>query len=183
MTFLRECGGIVSQDTAVQFLGRWIWVAFSLAIAGAVAMLFLPIATAVDPVLRKIAFSMRPEDLNGLIVLLFDPEAFAGLAIGALAFLWAAMLVICFVPVTIAGVLGEAVATRSLAWYAGASGLLAGAMPWIVRAARDARPRNDSLIQTIELRFALIFFLTGMAAGVIYWLAAGRNTGRMVRSG
>ncbi len=148
-----------------------------------VAMIFLPIATAADPVLRKIAYSLRPEDLNGLVLLFIDPEALVGLAMGALTFLWVATLSICVVPVTIAGVLGEAAGTRSMAWYVGASGILAGAMPWIVRAARGSKQRDDGLIQTIELRFALIFFLTGVAAGAIYWLAAGRNTGRITRNG
>jgi hypothetical protein len=90
-------------------------------------------------------------------------------------FLWTAALMICVVPIVVTGLIGEVAAVRSPIWYCGATGVLAAAMPWLTRAAlhlTDARSATP-----LELRFALLFFLTGTAAGLVYWLICGRRAG------
>jgi hypothetical protein len=68
--------------------------------------------------------------------------------------------------------IGEIAGARSLVWYSGVSAALAGASPWIARAAMGLdRAREAS---PLELRIALLFFLTGAVAGAIYWLIAAR---------
>ena len=66
--------------------------------------------------------------------------------------------------------LPEAAGARSFVWYSGVSGLLAGASPWIARAARGLE-RAQSVTEA-EGRLALLFFLTGALTGAIYWLIA-----------
>jgi hypothetical protein len=67
-------------------------------------------------------------------------------------------------------ILSEALGIRSLVWYAGATGVLTAAVPWILRgAARVANPA--------ELHVSLVLALTGAAAGFVYWAIAGREAG------
>lgn len=162
----------------MRFIGRWIWIAIALALASAAAIVFLPLAVFFDPKLRQLVQSLQPEELRALFLLFLDPERIANMALSFFAFLWLAVLAVGVVPVTLIAVIGEAAGLRSLAWYAGLSGIVAGAMPWIVRGARGTAGPEDSLTHMLEMRFALIFFLTGVVAGLIYWFAAGRNAGR-----
>jgi hypothetical protein len=48
-------------------------------------------------------------------------------------------------------------------------------MPWLLRAVY--RLEDAVSAKPIELRFALLFFLTGTAAGFVYWLICGRRAG------
>ncbi len=171
----------------VQTLGRWLWIGFALAIAITAAFIFLPIALFSDPMLREIGSALAADGIEALITLFFDPDMIAGYAGGIVAIIWLVLIAICIAPVTIIAVLGEAAGIRTILWYGLATALLAGAMPWILRAANSSKPASaetgKTLAQTAELRIAMIFALTGLAAGAVYWLVAGRSTGVSARNG
>jgi hypothetical protein len=63
-----------------------------------------------------------------------------------------------------------------LIWYSGSTGLLAAAVPWLVRSAKHMERATS--INAAETRFALLFFFTGLVSGFVYWLIAGRDAGR-----
>ena len=75
----------------------------------------------------------------------------------------------------VAALIGEAAGARSLVWYSGVSGLLAGASPWIARAAKGLERAQS--VTDAEGRLALLFFLTGALTGAIYWLIAAPKVG------
>ncbi len=82
---------------------------------------------------------------------------------------------ICVVPIILVALIGEIASVRSLIWYSGATGLVAASMPWLLRIIYQL---GDAITaKPIELRFALLFFLTGTAAGFIYWTICGRRAG------
>jgi hypothetical protein len=91
------------------------------------------------------------------------------------AFISRAALMICVVPIVLVALIGEIASVRSLIWYSGATGLVAASMPWLLRIIYQL---GDAITaKPIELRFALLFFLTGTAAGFIYWTICGRRAG------
>jgi hypothetical protein len=165
----------------VQTIGRWLVLIFALGLGISAAVIFLPVALFSDPLLREIAQALAADGIEAFVLLFLSPEAVSGIAGGALAIVWMAIIAICVAPVTITGVIGEAAGIRSIVWYVGATGLLAGAMPWILRAAKGtaggSAGAGDALARAGELRLSLIFLLTGLVAGLVYWLVAGRNAG------
>ncbi|MCC2096255.1 MAG: hypothetical protein KDJ29_05160 [Hyphomicrobiales bacterium] len=171
----------------MQTIGRWLVIAFGLGLAISAAIIFLPLALISDPLLGEVGPAIAEQGIEGLVLLFLSSEAVASFAGGLFAIVWMAIVAICVAPVTITGVIGEAAGIRSIFWYAGATGLLAGAMPWILRAAKGtgggAAGAGDSLARAAELRISLIFLLTGLAAGLVYWLVAGRNAGAAERRG
>ena len=172
---------LLFRECAVQTIRRWLVLIFALGLGISAAVIFLPIALFSDPLLREIVDTLATDRIEAFVMLFMSPDAVAGFAGGALAIVWMAMIAICVAPVTIAGVIGEAAGIRSIFWYVGATGLLAGAMPWILRAAKGtgggSAGAGDALARAGELRLSLIFLLTGLVAGLVYWLVAGRNTG------
>jgi hypothetical protein len=151
-------------------LRRLIVMSFGFAIAVGVGALFLVVAALFDPATRESGlatvmaglFAVLDEALND-----GDPEQ----AAAALGFMvWAAIVATCVAPLAVAALIGEAAGARSLAWYAGSSGVLAGAAPWIARAARGLERAQS--VNEAEGRLALLFFLTGALTGAIYWLIA-----------
>jgi hypothetical protein len=151
-------------------LRRIVVMIFGYLIAAGVGAIFLLLSAIVDPATRELGLTSV---MAGLFAA-FD-EALAdgdpSQAMSAVGFVvWAVVVATCAAPLAVVALVGEAAGARSLVWYSGASGLLAGASPWIVRAARGldrAQAMTDA-----EGRLALLFFLTGALTGAIYWLIA-----------
>jgi CBS domain containing-hemolysin-like protein len=151
-------------------LRRLIVMTFGFLIASGVGAVFLVVSAMFDPATREAGlvsvmaslFSAFDDALDG-----GDP----GQAFSALGFIiWAVIVATCAAPLAIAALIGEAAGARSFIWYSGVSGLLAGASPWIARAARGLERAQS--ISEAEGRLALLFFLTGALTGAIYWLIA-----------
>lgn len=92
-----------------------------------------------------------------------------------LSALWTALVVTCFVPVCLVAAIGEAARLRSVLWSAGGTGILAAAMPTLLR--RLAELPAAGPVSADEGRITVLLFLTGVVAGTIYWLVAGARTG------
>lgn len=157
-------------------LRRLVVMSFGYVIAAGVGAIFLVISAFFDPATREAGlasvvaglFAIMGEALND-----GDPEQ----AFAALSFvIWAIVIATCAAPLAIAALVGEAAGAHSLVWYSGVSGLLAGASPWIARAAKGLERAHQ--VNEAESRLALLFFLTGALTGAIYWLIAGPRAAR-----
>lgn len=151
-------------------LRRLMVMAFGFVAASGVGAGFLVVSALFDPATRDAGFAPL---MAGLFAILDealrdgDPEA----AASALGFvLWAVVIATCVAPLAIAALIGEAAGARSFVWYSGVSGVLAGASPWIARAAKGLE--RAQAFTPAESRLALLFFLTGALTGAIYWLIA-----------
>lgn len=151
-------------------LRRLILMFFGFVIATGVGAVFLFVSALFDPTTREAGlapiigslFAAVDEALN---------EGDPAQAFEALGFvIWTAVIATCAAPLAIAALVGEAAGARSIVWYSGVSGMLAGASPWIARAAKGLSRVNS--VTDAEGRIALLFFLTGALTGAIYWLIA-----------
>jgi hypothetical protein len=151
-------------------LRRLIIMIFAFVIASGVGAVFLLISALFDPATRDAGLAVTMAGIFAVVneaLLEGDPEQ----AAAALGFVvWAVVVATCVAPLAIAALVGEAAGTRSFVWYAGVSGVLAGASPWIARAAKGL-DRTQTMSES-EGRLALLFFLTGALTGAIYWLIA-----------
>jgi hypothetical protein len=143
---------------------------FGYLVATGVGAIFLVVSALFDPATRDAGFVAV---MSGLFAAL-DAAAADGdpsQAVSALGFILRAVVVAtCAAPLAVAALIGEAAGAASLVWYSGASGLLAGASPWIARAAKGLDRAQG--VTEAEGRLALLFFLTGALTGAIYWLIA-----------
>ncbi|MGJ0509681.1 MAG: hypothetical protein ACR652_21660 [Methylocystis sp.] len=155
---------------------RLIVMAFGFLIATGVGAAFLVITAMFDPATREAGLVSV---MTGLFAA-FDAALDGGdpsESLSAIGFvLWAIFIATCAAPLAIAALIGEVAGARSLVWYSGVSGFLAGASPWIARAARGLE-RTQS-VSDGEGRLALLFFLTGALTGAIYWLIAAPSSSR-----
>jgi hypothetical protein len=90
--------------------------------------------------------------------------------LGMFAFLFTIGPVLTLLPAVIVVVLGEVARIRSLLYYVMAGGLAAAAMPLI------AAPQAAAENVTYNAPYFAIMATAGFAAGLIYWLFAGRGT-------
>lgn len=145
-------------------------MAFGFVLAVGASAIFLLVASLLDPATRAAGVEAA---LSGLFAFVND-DMRAGGANDPLAtfgtILWAIVVATCVAPLAVAALIGEIAGARSLLWYSGVSATLAGASPWIIRAAKGLDRASDA--SPLELRIALLFFLTGAASGAIYWLIA-----------
>ena len=157
---------------------RIVVMAFGFALAVGVAAIFLIVSALVDPATREAGFAAATSGLFAFV----EEDVRAGGWSDPLAtfgfIVWSMIIATCVAPLAVAALIGEIAGARSLLWYSGASATLAGASPWIARAAMGLdRAREAS---PLELRIALLFFLTGALAGAIYWLIAAPPPARQM---
>jgi len=153
---------------------RWLWrlfaVPFGLALAVTASFLFLVAASVADPVMGSFAGEALWVGFWSLIdaaVAMDDPSPLVDATLADAGRLLATVLL---APPAFVAVVSEVIGSRRLLWYAGATGLLTGALPWLARG--GARPATPE-----EVRIAAILGLTGAVAGFVYWLVAGRSAG------
>lgn len=159
---------------------RAIVTILGLACASAAALVFLPIATLLDPYVQSTVGGFSPEHWLELFAAFLDEGAPEETLSALFHLFWTIAMLVCVLPVTIVALVGAVAQARAYLFYAGVTGVLAAAMPWIVRAGRlDERSAS---ITAAESHVALVLFLTGVVAGTIYWLIAARGAGDTRRS-
>lgn len=150
----------------MRLLGRLFWLCFGLLLAipaGAAALLA---ATILDPVAGALLGDLLWTGGAAFADGLPDPEAWTG-GPEALSSAAAALLV---APPVLTALVAEVAGFRSLLWHAGMTGAVTALMPWLQRSsARTATPE--------EAHLTLVLLATGAAAGLTYWLVAGRDAG------
>jgi hypothetical protein len=157
------------------WLRRAIGVIFAVAVAIGAGLVVLPVVTLADPVTRAASFALIQfaawefADADTA-----DVANFGGLA-ALIHLVWKAVMTVCAIPVVAVALIGEVAGVRALSWYAGATGLSAASAPWLTRAALHLPRATD--YNFAELRFALVFLITGLISGSVYWLLAGRDAG------
>jgi len=162
---------------------RIIVMAFGFLIAVGASAIFLLVASLLDPATREAGFEAA---LSGLFAFINEETRAGGVNDPLATFgviLWAIVVAACVAPLAVAALIGEIAGARSLLWYSGVSAILAGASPWIIRAAKGLDRAREA--NPLELRIALLFFLTGATSGAIYWLIAApsaREAARFDRS-
>jgi hypothetical protein len=149
-------------------------VPFALLIAIATGSFFLMVACVLDPLLAGFtgdALAVAWWTLTDRLLGGEDPAPFVADAVLGAGRLAASLLV---VPPVLVALVSEVIGARSLLWHAGATGLLTGAMPFILRGGgRGATPE--------EIHIAAVLALTGAVAGLVYWLIAGSSAGSGAR--
>jgi hypothetical protein len=154
----------------MRWLRRLVAVPFGLALAVTSSFLFLILASIIDPVMGPFAGEALWVGLWSLIDATLSVEDPGPVVDAALADAGRLIATILLLPPTFVAVVGEVIGTRRLVWYAGGTGLLTGALPWLARGGvRVASPE--------EIRIAATLVMTGAVAGFVYWLAAGRGAG------
>jgi hypothetical protein len=144
---------------------------FGLAIAITAGLVVLPTAASLDPATRRIGADLAQ---SALFALARSDSALE--AAGIVQFVWTAVVAVCVLPLVIIVLIGEIARVHSLLWYAGATGLMAASAPWFARAAFHTQKAVNASPE--ELRFAFVFFLTGAASGLVFWLIAGGDRSR-----
>jgi hypothetical protein len=154
----------------MSFLRRAIVVLFGAAIAIAAGLAALPVAALLDPVTRDAGFALAEVAFFALTRV--DPDDLSVADLGGLIhFAWTAVMAICVMPLVFAVLLGEIAKVRSFLWYAGATGVIAASTPWLIRGAFHTQRAISASPE--ELRFALVFFFTGIVSGAVFWFVAG----------
>jgi hypothetical protein len=127
----------------------------------------------VDPVTRSSGFALMELAVAAIV----DAEVVDGLDSSSLTeltgFMWMAVVTVCVAPLVAVALIGEVAKVRAFAWYSGATGMAAASAPWLIRVALRLPRAID--YSSVELRFALIFFFTGLISGSVYWFLAGRS--------
>lgn len=162
-------------------LARLVLTIIGLACGSAAALLFLPLAVILDPLVQSAASHLPADHWFDILQGLFSDEDPEETLATLVQLLWTIGMLVCVLPITITALIGGVARSRSLIFHAGLAGVLAAAMPWILRASRIAE--RGGRMSAAEAHLTLILFLTGVVAGAIYWLIAARDDGKPRRGG
>lgn len=147
---------------------RLLVVLFALAFAIACNVVLLFIAIISDPIAGQATLQL----LAGLFDEVLSPNqdwqsgASFMLALSALSH---AVVAICVVPHVLSVVLAEAARLRSFLWHVLMPGVLAAAMPWILRLTLRGDTTQATNQTPVENRFLALFFICAALSGAIYW--------------
>jgi len=158
---------------------RIVVMAFGFVLAVGVGAIFLIVSALFDSATREAGFGAA---MSGIFAVIEDDASAGGLENPLATFgfiVWAIIIATCAAPLAVAALIGEIAGARSLLWYSGVSATLAGASPWIARAAKGLERAREA--SPLEIRIALLFFLTGALTGAIYWLIAAPPPARQFR--
>jgi hypothetical protein len=159
----------------MSWLRRLIGVLFAIGVATGAGLVFLPLVAFFDPVTRSSGVALMELAVAATV----DAEVLEGLDTNSLtaltSFMWMVVMSVCVAPLVAVALIGEVAKVHWFVWYAGGTGAVAASAPWLIRAALRLPRAGD--YNSVELRFALIFFFTGAISGSIYWFLAGRSAG------
>ena len=152
---------------------RAVTVCVGLVCAGTLAFIVLPLAIILDPQIHSPNPGFLIFCFLALIFQAQDPERLAA----SVSFVWTALLSVCLLPLVFSAIIGELARLRAWVWYASATGLVAAGLPLMLRLSLGLRDQMARPLETtaIEHRLLLLFFLTGVFSGSLYWLIAGRH--------
>jgi len=151
-------------------LRRLLGTIFAFLIASCAGVLALTLAVLFDPATRDTGLVAAIDGMFYIIDEAMRNGDPANLIDAFFAGARAIAIAVCVAPLAFAVVIGTVMGLREPVWYAGVSGVLAGASPWIARAAMGLDKAHEAT--PIETRIALLFFLTGVFTGGLYWLIA-----------
>jgi NADH:ubiquinone oxidoreductase subunit 6 (subunit J) len=145
-------------------------MAFALPVAITAGCIFLLFASVVDPVMAMLMGDTLFVGFWSLIDAIFAVDDPSFVVEGALTGMGRLFFTLLIAPPLFIALISEVIGARRALWYAGATGLLTAAVPWLLRGS----PRMAS---PAELHVSLVLGLTGAVAGLVYWMIAGRSAG------
>jgi hypothetical protein len=155
----------------MRLLGRLVFlVPLALLFAIPAGMLALGTVAVFDPVVALFSGEVVWAGMWSLLDRLSIVDDPAPIIEGAFAGLSKAAATLLVAPPLFVGVVGEVAGVRSALWYAGGTGAITAAIPWIVRA-------SERVPTAGEIHITLALFVAGAAAGLVYWLIAGQSAG------
>lgn len=151
---------------------RWLLlIPFALLIATGASSLFFLVASLIDPVMATLTGHTLFVGFWTFIDAVFSAEDPTPIVIGAFQAVGRLAFTLIVFPPLVVALMGEVLRFKSLAWYAGATGVLTAAVPFILRG--EARVASAG-----EWHVSLVLGLTGAVAGFVYWAIAGREAAR-----
>jgi hypothetical protein len=163
----------------VRFLGRAVLFCFGLLLAISAGLITLAIGTVIDPAARELVAALGIASIETLLSDLWQDRIPAFETGELLLKVWVLSTTLLILPPTLVALIGEIAGLRSFVWYGFGTGALTAALPWL---GRDAERWSDGSALSAEARITMLLFLTGAAAGLTYWLVAGRGAGHPRRS-
>jgi hypothetical protein len=155
----------------MRLLGRlFLLVPLALLFAIPAGMMALGAVAVFDPVVALFSGEVVFAGMWSLLDRLSAVDDPAPIIEGAFAGLGKAAATLLVAPPLFVGAVGEVAGLRSLVWYAGGTGTITAAIPWVVRAS-ERTPTPE------EVHITLALLVTGAAAGLVYWLIAGQSAG------
>ena len=158
----------------MRFFTRAILFVFGLLLAIPAELVTLAIGIAVEPAAQELIAALGIAGFEEFMADLMDevPGAVPG---AFFLHLWAISSALLILPPALVALIGEIAGTRSFVWYGFGCGALTAALPWLSRGS-ERLAGTDAL--GAETRITALLFVTGAAAGLTYWLVAGRSAGR-----
>jgi hypothetical protein len=154
----------------MRLIGRLFAVAVGLVCAAAAGLLFLLVASVVDPVMAVLTGDTMFVGFFALMDAIFAADDPGAVVAGTLADLGRLIFMLLVAPPAFVALVSEVIGARRLVWHAGLTGVLTAAVPWLMRG--SAQMANPA-----ELHVSVVLGLTGAVAGLVYWMIAGRSAG------
>jgi hypothetical protein len=156
----------------MRFLGRLLLLTVGLGLAIPFGFLALLVGVTLDPAARDLLGALGLASVEAIVSDLADGVPADAEAFSFVVELWAGLTTLLVAPPAFAALVGEVAGWRSFAWYGGAAGALAAALPWL------SRSRMTEPALPAEGRITALLFLAGAVSGLVYWLVAGHSAGR-----
>jgi hypothetical protein len=155
-------------------LGRVFLFCLGLFLAIPAGLLALAVGVVIEPAARELVAALGIAGVETLLSDLWEdsPAQFAMWEV--FLGLWALSTTLLILPPALVALIGEIAGIRSFVWYGFATGGLTAVLPWL---GRESERWAESGAFGAEARITTLLFLTGAAAGLTYWLVAGRSTG------
>jgi hypothetical protein len=155
-------------------LGRALLAVFGLLLAIPTGLVVLLIGVVVEPAAQDLLGALGLAGFDAIYAEAWGGGAPERVAADLLVGAWAVSTTVVLVPPCIVALIGEAVGIRSFVWYGLGCGALTAALPWL---SRGGGSWSGDVALAAEGRLTALLFLSGAAAGLIYWLVAGRSAG------
>jgi len=159
----------------VRILGRAFLFCFGLLLAIPAGFTALAIGIVIDPAARELVAALGIVGLETFLSELRQDGAPTFETGELFLAMWALSTTLLVVPPALVALIGEIAGLRSFVWYGFGTGALTAALPWL---GRDGERWSDGPALGAEARITMLLFLTGAAAGLTYWVMAGRSAGR-----
>jgi hypothetical protein len=161
----------------MRLIGRLFLLVLGLVIAIPFGLLALAIAVALEPTARELVGTLGLATLWDILGDLAAGEMPDERAVALFTAFSTAVFALLVAPPALVAIIGEVFGWRAFLWYALGTGAVTAALPWAGRARAGLSRFSDAALQA-EGRITLILFATGAATGFVYWLIAGRSSGR-----
>jgi hypothetical protein len=154
-------------------LGRAVLFCLGLLLAIPAGLLTLAVGVIVEPGARELVAGLGLAGADAFLQDLWQDNLDEAEVAGVFVGLWALSAALLILPPAFIALVGEVAGFRSFVWYGFGTGALTAALPWLGRAGE-----YESAALGAEARITTLLFLAGAAAGLTYWLVAGRSAGR-----